>query len=191
MIEEARNAVPDRLETPRLVLRAWRPGDAPLLKAAIDASLAELRPYMAWAWNEPSTLERFVERLERYAAEFRDGIDWRFGLFPPDEREVLGAVGMHRRSASPGTRDFGYWLRSDAVGRGYMTEAVGALTDLALGALGAERVEIRCDARNVRSAGVPRRLGYRMVRAFEEEYAGAVRTTQLWERRGGGDARQP
>lgn len=35
-----------RIVTPRLVIRCWNPPDAPLLKAAIDASLDHLRAWM-------------------------------------------------------------------------------------------------------------------------------------------------
>ena len=44
-----------RIHTQRLVLRCWQPTDAPLLKAAIDASLEHLRPWLPWAQHEPKT----------------------------------------------------------------------------------------------------------------------------------------
>ena len=48
--------LPDRIDTERLVLRRWRPADAPLLKAAVDASLTHLRPWTPWAVAEPTPL---------------------------------------------------------------------------------------------------------------------------------------
>ena len=42
------------LETERLVLRCWRPSDAPLLRDAVDSSLDHLREWMPWAEDEPS-----------------------------------------------------------------------------------------------------------------------------------------
>ena len=42
-----------RIHTQRLVLRCWQPTDAPLLKAAIDANLEHLRPWLPWAQYEP------------------------------------------------------------------------------------------------------------------------------------------
>ena len=41
-----------------------------------------------------------------------------------------------------------------------MTEAVRLLTEYLFTHLGAQRVEIRCDARNQRSAEIARRLGF-------------------------------
>ena len=64
--------------------------------------------------------------------------------------------------------EIGYWLRDDATGRGFVTAAAGALTDAGVALDGIERVEIHCDEANVRSAAVPRRLGYRLDRIEPE-----------------------
>jgi RimJ/RimL family protein N-acetyltransferase len=50
-----------------------------------------------------------------------------------------------------------------------MTRAAKALTELGLGLPGVARVEIRCDAANLRSAAVPRRLGFRLDREEDGE----------------------
>ena len=171
--------IPDPIRTPRLLLRCWEPSDAPLLKDAIDASLGHLRRFMPWAWNEPSSLEVFHDRIERYRADFAAGTEWRFGIFPRTGGEVLGMIGVHRRGP-PGTLDLGYWLRGDAVGRGYMTEAADALTRLALTRLGAERVEIVCNELNEGSSGIPRRLGFRLEATRREDFHGEPRTTLVW-----------
>ena len=67
---------------------------------------------------------------------------------------------MHPRDWSVPSFEIGYWLRSSTVGKGYITEAVEALTQAAFQHLHAERIIIRCDSRNVRSARVAERAGY-------------------------------
>lgn len=52
-----------RIHTARLVIRCWNPADAPLLKAAVDASLDHLRPWMPWAENEPQELDKKIDGL--------------------------------------------------------------------------------------------------------------------------------
>ncbi len=73
----------------------------------------------------------------------------------------LGGTGIHPRSWEIGYFEIGYWLRATAEGHGYMTEAAQLLTNFALDMLKAQRVEIRCDERNQRSASVARRLGFK------------------------------
>ena len=44
--------VPSRIETPRFLLRPYELTDGPALHAAVNASLAELRPWLPWTdWH--------------------------------------------------------------------------------------------------------------------------------------------
>jgi RimJ/RimL family protein N-acetyltransferase len=76
-----RAAPPHRIETERLVLRAWDPADAPLLKEALDASLDHLRPWMPWAHDEPKPVEEKLELLRGFRAAFDQGEDFVYGIF--------------------------------------------------------------------------------------------------------------
>ena len=56
--------------------------------------------------------------------------------------------------------EIGYWCRTSLTSNGYITEAVRAITLFAFDALGARRVEIRCDPSNLKSARVAERAGF-------------------------------
>jgi RimJ/RimL family protein N-acetyltransferase len=148
-----------RVRTRRLVLRCWEPADAPLLKAAIDASLEHLRPWMPWAHDEPEQLQAKIERTRRWRGKFDLGQDFVYGVFSPDEEQVLGSTGLHTRVGEK-AREIGYWIHVDHINQGLATEVAGALTKVAFEVDGVQRVEIHCDPRNVASAAVPRKLGY-------------------------------
>src|SRR5262245_61869804 len=153
---------PDRFVTERLVLRRWLPVDAPLLKAAIDSSIGHLQAWLPWAMNEPTLLVDIESRLAGFSSAFDAGREWIYGGFSPDAREAFGGIGFHPRGeagAAPDCMELGYWLRGDATGRGYVTEAASAAVVMASALPGITRLEIRCDPRNARSAAVPRRLG--------------------------------
>ncbi|WP_438018158.1 GNAT family N-acetyltransferase [Sorangium sp. So ce315] len=173
---------PARIQTARLTLRAWRPEDAPLIREAIDSSLAHLRPWIPWAVHEPSSMEATTALLGKFRDDFAAGRDFIYGIFTRDEREVLGGTGLHPR-IGPDAIEIGYWLRETATRRGYATEAVARLTRVALEELGLGRVEIRCDPRNTASAAVPRRLGYRHVATLAASAltpSGEPRDTMVW-----------
>jgi ribosomal-protein-alanine N-acetyltransferase len=55
------------------------------------------------------------------------------------------------------------------TGKGFITEAVNAVTRYAFQVLGARRVEIRCDSENTKSANVPHRLGYELEGKFRND----------------------
>jgi len=177
-----RAPLPERITTPQLVLRCWQPSDAPPLKEAIDSSLVELRTWMAWAVREPSSLAVLEARLCGFRDDFQHGREWAYGIFDHAETRVLGGAGIHPR-LGPDVLEIGYWIRSDAVRRGYATDAAAALTAVAFEFSTVARVEIRCDPRNLRSAAVPRRLGYRHTdtrRGDARTPTGEPRDTMVW-----------
>jgi len=148
------------LRTARLLVRCFDPADAPLLKSAIDASLEHLLPWLPWAREEPQSLESKAEALRHFRARFDLDKDWNYGLFLPDGSELVGGIGMHvcgRREA----RELGYWIAQRHAGAGLAAEAVAALVRVGFEVERLERVEIHCDEENVRSAAVPRKLGFR------------------------------
>ncbi len=171
-----------RIVTPRLVLRCWNPADAPLLADAVTASVDHLRPWMPWAHAEPEELEAKVQRLRVFRADFDTDRDYIYGIFSPDEREVVGGTGMHPR-VGEGALEIGYWISLRHVGQGYATEAAAALTRVGFEVHELERMEIRCDPLNERSAAVPRKLGYTLdatLRARVRSVDGALRDTLVW-----------
>jgi RimJ/RimL family protein N-acetyltransferase len=155
----------------------------------VDASLAHLQAWMPWAMAEPTPLAGIEARLAGFAEDFDAGRQWLYGLFTPDQARVLGGIGLEPLTSSPaGAPDaveLGYWLRADATGRGLATEAARAAVDLAASLPGIGRIEIHCDPRNVASAAVPRRLGFRHTRTVSAGRLtpeGAPRDTMVWER---------
>jgi RimJ/RimL family protein N-acetyltransferase len=68
--------------------------------------------------------------------------------------------GLHVRDWSIPMFEIGYWRRKRFEGQGYITEAVKGITRFGFEVMKAERIIIRCDEQNVRSAAVARRAGF-------------------------------
>ena len=156
---EPRVPPPYAIRAERLTLRCWEPRDAPLLKDALDTSLEHLRPWMPWAADEPRPLDDKVELLRTFRGRFDLGEDFVYGIFEPDESEVIGGSGLHTR-VGPGALEIGYWIRASRVGSGLAREAAAALTVVAFRVCGVDRVEILVDPENAPSLRIPRALGF-------------------------------
>jgi RimJ/RimL family protein N-acetyltransferase len=150
---------PYRIVTERLVVRCYDPRDAALVKDAVDSSLDELRAWMPWAHDEPKPLEEKVELMRRFRASFDLGQEFVYGIFGADESEVVGGTGLHSRVGED-SFEIGYWVRTSRAGNGYATESSAALTRVAFEVCGVDRVEIRVDPANERSAAIPVKLGF-------------------------------
>ncbi len=150
---------PDTITTPRLVLRAPRAQDAKAINDAIRESFASLHQWMLWAREIP-TLHETEEFARENASRYRRREDFPILLWERETDLLVGASGLHPRDWSVPSFEIGYWVRSSREGQGFVTETVEALTRAAFEHLHAERIVIRCDARNVRSARVAERAGY-------------------------------
>jgi RimJ/RimL family protein N-acetyltransferase len=157
---------PESVELDGFHLRRSTLDDSEALNEAVKASFAELHQWMAWC-KEPEDIENLREFIERSAADWASQTAFNY-LIIDAGGELIGSVGLMDR-IGPGGLEIGYWLRTGATGRGVMTTVAARLTDIALALPGVERVEIHCDAGNVRSAAVPRRLGFRLEREVRVE----------------------
>ena len=156
-------------------LRPWRAADAPALQHALEASEAHLRAWTPWVIDGRVPGQSLPERLAAHASAFTNGTEWVYGLFAADDVTVLGGCGLYPR-VGPVALEIGYWLAAPATGRGLATAAASALTALAFAVPAIERVEIRCDPRNVASARVPARLGFQV----DERASAAADGLQVW-----------
>ena len=159
-------AVPELIEIDEFRLRRYALGDVEALHEAIKAGYAEIHPWMPWC-VAPVRIEDQRDFVEQSFTRWATGEAFNFGIFDADGR-LIGAISLMDR-IGPGGLEIGYWLRTDATGRGVMTRAAARLTELALGLPGIERVEIHCDEANERSAAVPRRLGFRLDRIEDDK----------------------
>jgi len=160
-------AAPAELRTERLFLRAWRAEDANALQPILEANQAHLGPWIpARVWT-PAPLPELAARLAGFGADFAAAREWRYAMLTPDERTILGEIGLYPRSATARVPyadadrvELGYWLRADATGQGLVTEAARGVLTVATALPRFSLVEVRCDSCNAASAGVPRRLGF-------------------------------
>ncbi|MCZ4496589.1 MAG: GCN5-related N-acetyltransferase [Thermoleophilia bacterium] len=170
-----------RIETPRLVIRAFEPADAEALWAGVEESRATLEPWLPWVAGYES-IDDAVRTIERFQAVWADRDDLPFGVFHRETGELLGGTGLHRIDWEALRFEIGYWLRESHERHGYMTECVAALARTALREFDARRIEIRMDPHNVRSRGIPVRLGFRSEGTHIEDTMGFAGLPKRYDR---------
>ncbi len=177
-------AAPAELRTERLLLRPWRAADAAELLPILESNRDHLTPWIPARVAEPAPLPQLADRLAGFGADFAADRCWRYGVFASDMIDshggrMLGEVDLIPRDATKRVAfvdadraELGYWLRSDAEGQGFVTEAAGALLSVAKAMPKFSRYEIRCDPRNARSGRVAERLGFTVESTTDD--------TQVW-----------
>ena len=174
--------LPDELVGERILIRPPRPGDGAAVFEAVEESRAEISPWLPWV-EKTLTVSDSEETARRFAARWLLREDLMVGIWDKSTGRYLGGSGLHRIKWAVPSFEIGYWLRTSAWGQGYVTEAVQVLCRFAFETLGANRVEILCDAKNTRSAAAPIRLGFvqeALLRNDVRDGAGELRDTLIF-----------
>ena len=150
----------DELAGERVIVRPYRVEDAEALREAVEESREHIRAWLPFA-DAHQTIEETRDWITHRVADWLLRDEMGTGVFLREDGAFLGGLGLHPRSWEIGYFELGYWLRASAEGHGYMREAVSLLITFAARDLLASRLEIRCDARNARSAGVAEGLGFK------------------------------
>jgi len=150
----------------RLELRRWIAHDVEVLAQAVAESREHLRPWMPWIASEPLSLEQRSALVGDWERAWQAGGDVLMGVFL--DGAVAGGCGLHHR-IGPGGLEIGYWTHPSFLRRGIATAAARLLTDAAFARVEITRVEIHHDKANRASQGIPRKLGFRLVREVPDQ----------------------
>lgn len=175
----SRRHPPEEIRTERLLMRKHRLEDAAIMFKEIDSDRERLRQWLPWA-DKTLSIEDSKRNLEICLSSWENSTLFDYGFYD-HAGNFLGRGGLHSLDWSIPKAEFGYWMTKRGEGKGYVSEALRAIEKVFF-QMGFERLEVRCDPLNVRSAAVPRRLGYRLeaILSREARHNGKLRDTMVW-----------
>ena len=143
-----------------VALRPWRERDASAIVECVDGD-PEITRWLD-RMPQPYTLE--------HARTYIAGMDKEetFAVTEATSGRVVGAIGLGR--PEHGVSEIGYWIRSDARGRGLTTRALVLLSRAALAREGVERVQLRADVENASSRRVAEKAGFQLEGVLRSAY---------------------
>lgn len=147
------------ITTARLVLRPFTLADVPKLFAmSQEAGLRRWIPDQVY--RDEAHAEQVARTLIGFAASPPDPRERPYVLGVEHAGELVGHVGL---SASRGSVEIGYAIEDRMQGRGFASEAVRALADVALTTLGLPEVLGIVAAENLASCRVLEKAGFNLV----------------------------
>lgn len=154
------------IETRRLVLRPFAETDLDAIH--LYHRREDVARYQFW---EPRSREELAAKLSDWSR--RTGLDGHgeavaLVVQRKEGMEIIGDIFLALRDRAARQGEIGYSFHPDHHGRGYASEAVGALLALGFATYGLHRIYGRCDARNRGSFRLMERLGMRREAHFRE-----------------------
>ena len=125
----------------------------------ISVNRAHLGEFLGWG-ETIKTLEdaeRFIKRgITRYA---EDALPW-IGILL--EGNMVGGLLFFPLDRRVNATEIGYWLGTNATGRGLMSKALNAMLEFVFEELKLNRLVLHADVRNQTSRAVAERLGFKL-----------------------------
>lgn len=167
-----------RVRTARLELRPWQLADVDALVALQIDNRDHLLPWMPWA-QAPAYPDEAARRVLDFHGRFARGEDYVYGIFL--DGAPIGGTGLHLR-VGPRAAEIGYWVAKKHEGKGLVTEAARGMARVGLLLHDLDRIEIRMDPANRRSAAVPPRLGFSLETTLRRRIEGldGLRDVHVW-----------
>jgi RimJ/RimL family protein N-acetyltransferase len=168
------------LLTERLRLRRSEPRDAETISAY--RSDPDVHRYQGWERTDPEGVREEIEVMARRMPGEPSG--WvQLTVEDRSGGAVVGDIGLSPAEGEPGVIKVGYTIAPQSQGRGYATEAVGALVDYAFDTLGADVVRAYASADNTPSIRVAEKVGMHLIERLEHRYGDEVWYGVRYERR--------
>lgn len=146
------------LQTDRLRLRFHEADDADdLLRVYSRPDVA--RYLLEEPWTADQTTERLAKRMAR--RDLRGEPHSLSVVISDSQGRYLGDLALWLTDVAHRQAEIGWVIDPEHAGQGYATEAAGALLRHAFIELGVHRVAAQMDARNIGSARLAERLGFR------------------------------
>ena len=181
--------LPEQIETERLILKGLKTPSFQLAEdiyAVADSSRDHLREWLPWPDKTHSAEDEYTNFLVKWCqAHWEEGTGFAYLITSKGSDRILGCIDLLHISDTNRAGEIGYWLATDAVGHGYMQEAVHGLEAEAFKA-GINRIIIRNDTQNLRSAHVSKRCGYILEGIMRQDawddYHQRLRDTNIWSK---------
>jgi ribosomal-protein-serine acetyltransferase len=177
---------PSQIDTPRLVLRTYTPGDGQALFDCIDASRTHLAAWVTWVndFKTASDAECYARNMQ---AAFMARKDMVWLMQSKAHGALIGALGLHEINWQIPSYSMGWWTAASVAGQGYCKEAAEAVANVAMTTGRAQRLWATCDADNKASEAVMRHIGMHLEGRMSRhalKVDGSPRDTLMYARTG-------
>jgi ribosomal-protein-serine acetyltransferase len=140
-----------------LELKLLQSEDIQSLFDLVNKNRERLKKWFPWLDSVvgPEDIKKYIEEnIESFANKkcFDLGIFYK--------GKMAGSVSVNRIDQFHKITDLGYWLDENYTGKGIVTNSVKALCDYLFKELDINRIEIKIIPENIKSRGIPERLGF-------------------------------
>ena len=147
-------------------IRPYNSHDVESMFDIVTSSMDEMIQFLPWVYREYSISDAayWVAGTQR---NWDSGLQYDFVVEDIATGQFLGGVGLLAVDRATKTADLGYWIRTDAAGKGIITAAARLAMQFAREVLELESLEITVGIKNKASIKVAEKLGAKFIKRIK------------------------
>jgi RimJ/RimL family protein N-acetyltransferase len=153
------------LETPRLMIRRFKPQD--LKDFAAYRNHPEVARYQSWSTYTLEDAKKLFNEMKNINPAL-PGRWFQFVIEEKQSKKIIGDCGLKVHEKDDKQADIGYTLANEFQGKGYATEAIQRILEYCFEVLKLHRVTATTDVLNDSSVRLLKRVGFRQEGHFIE-----------------------
>ena len=157
------------IETERLYLEPLHEGHYRRLNDLITASYEQLKNWLYWLDHIPSPEETKNFCMMSYQS-YLNKENMQLIILRKEDNKIIGCIGVHnfKYLDQDNCFDIGYWISSSYSKNGYMLEALRKLVSYCFDGLGASKLYITTDVKNIRSNNLAIKAGFKLSHTIKK-----------------------
>lgn len=149
----------------------------------IQFSYNELEPWLIWV--KKITLKDCEKSCHQYIELFDLNKEYQYYILDKTKESFMGCISLQNIDWNNQSASIGYWISTRFVGKGFISEALGLIQNLA-DILGLKYLYITCDELNRRSIHVAKRNNYKLAQRIVNDKSKIhmkIRNTLIFEKK--------
>ena len=172
------------LETERLILEPIREKHHQVINTEIRKSHTALSRWLFWV-NPVPEIEQTLAFCQDCHKKYIEKKNLQLAIINKQNGAFIGCIGVHdfNYKGEESCFNIGYWISSDHSGKGYMLEALRALSDYSFNRLGANKLYITNDSENLTSNKLAKNAGFTLIETINQHIKnteGNLRDTNVY-----------
>jgi ribosomal-protein-serine acetyltransferase len=153
----------------RIILKMTKPNlkTAKEISSQINKDLNHLDKWLDWV-NKLTTLENTLQFLHDKEKEVNENKKVEYGVYL--NNKYIGHIAILNIDLKNKSGEIGYWISSDLVNKGYITEAVKIIEKDFFKVHKFNKLQILCDKKNIPSITVAKKCGYKKRGVLRKDY---------------------
>ncbi len=175
---------PIKIESPLILIRSYKLGDAPALFRLIDSNREMLKDYFPMSVENNASVMASRKYIMQRNSDRKNGKSLFAGIFTTDEK-LIGQICAKDINTRVPKCEVGYFIDTDFLRRGIGAESLRLFSGHCFETLEMAKITLRIEPKNTASKKLAAKCGFEIIGVAKNDFRsadGRLMECELWEK---------